>query len=65
MRRRPTLFRERDLARAIRVATKEGLNIGRIAIDTTGRIEIVTAIAKGGELASSAKEGNEWDGVES
>ncbi|MGJ4961589.1 hypothetical protein [Bradyrhizobium sp. HKCCYLRH3061] len=40
--RRPLVFRERDITRAIAGALKAGLSVQRTEIDVTGRIVIVT-----------------------
>jgi hypothetical protein len=40
---RPGSFRQADLARVLRTAVKEGVEIGRIEIDASGKI-VVTAL---------------------
>lgn len=39
------LFRERDLARAIRVAQASGLTIGEVRIEADGSIKVITTPA--------------------
>jgi hypothetical protein len=36
-------FTERDVSRAIRAATKAGVQVGRVVIDTAGNIFVVAA----------------------
>lgn len=45
MSKRRQLFRERDLARAIKVAQGCGLNIGEVRIDADGSIKVTTTPA--------------------
>jgi hypothetical protein len=60
MARAPSIFRQRDVTRAIKATKAAGVDISRIEIAKDGRIVIVTAsdIAQTG-----AEEGNEWDRV--
>ena len=60
MTRAPSIFRQRDLTKAIRGATKAGVNIARIEIARDGKIVIITP-ADPTQLG--AKEENEWDRV--
>jgi hypothetical protein len=58
MTRVPSSFRQQDLTKAIRGATKAGVNIAKIEIAKDGRIVIITAP----EVAQlGADEENEWD----
>jgi hypothetical protein len=41
MPRRPSTFKQRDVTRAVKAVTAAGVDIGRIEIDTTGKIVIV------------------------
>ena len=45
MTRRPAVFRQIDLTRALRAARAAGLNVGEVAIDADGRIVIKSAAA--------------------
>jgi hypothetical protein len=58
MTRGPSIFRQQDITKAIKGATKAGVNIGRIEIAKDGRIVIITAT----EAAQIERgEDNEWD----
>ena len=60
MTRAPSIFRQQDVTKAIKGATKAGVNIARIEIVKDGRIVIITATEAawiGGE------EENSWDRV--
>jgi hypothetical protein len=37
------LFTERDVSRAIRAASKAGVQVGRVVVDTTGNIVVIAA----------------------
>lgn len=43
MSNRPAPFRQADLACALKAAVAAGLDVGRVEIDPTGKIVIVTA----------------------
>jgi hypothetical protein len=60
MTRAPSVFRQQDLTKAIRGATKAGVNIARIEIARDGKIVIITAT----EAARiGGGEENSWDPV--
>jgi hypothetical protein len=60
MARAPSIFRQQDVTKAIKGATKAGVNIARIEIARDGRIVIITAT----EAAQvGAGEENSWDRV--
>lgn len=40
---RPAPFRQADLSRALKAAASAGLDVGRVEIDPSGKIVIVTA----------------------
>jgi hypothetical protein len=58
--RRPLIFRERDIKRAIAGHMKAGLSVKRTEIDASGRIVIVT----GQPEQTSITPENEWDTVQ-
>jgi hypothetical protein len=60
MTRAPSIFRQQDLTKAIRGATKAGVNIARIEIAKDGRIVIITSADA---VQIGAEEENEWDRV--
>ena len=47
MARRPSLFKERDVARATRAVMAAGLNVARVEIEKDGRIVVVPGKANG------------------
>lgn len=55
--RKPLIFRERDVTRAITAYRKAGLPVARVEIDSAGRI-IVASNAEPSDVAP-----NEWDDV--
>jgi hypothetical protein len=57
--RKPLVFRERDIARAIAGHLKAGLSVARVEIDASGRIVVVTGNAESSGVALN----NEWDDV--
>jgi len=60
MTRAPSIFRQQDVTKAIRGATKAGVNIARIEIARDGMIVIITAT----EAARiGGGEENSWDRV--
>jgi hypothetical protein len=58
MPRRPSTFKQRDVTRAVKAVTAAGVDIGRIEIDTTGKIVIVP-----GKPEEGGAKGNDWDTV--
>jgi hypothetical protein len=59
MTRAPSTFRQQDITKAVKGATKAGMNIARIEIAKDGRIVIITAAEATGQVESG--EENEWD----
>jgi len=57
MPRGKVLFKERDLARAIRAAAKSGAPLQRVEIDREGRIVIIVGAPQEREKPGE----NEWD----
>lgn len=53
---KPALFREKDLARAMKVATEQGLQIGSVRIEPDGAIVLHTATG-----APISKDRGGWD----
>lgn len=51
----PARFKEADVVRAVRGATKAGMRVGRVEIDPNGKIVILS------ESIAPAVERNEWD----
>jgi hypothetical protein len=62
MSRRPSTFRQRDVAAAIKAAKAAGCEVARIEVDKDGRI---TLILSNGKEQPSGKIGcdNEWDAI--
>jgi hypothetical protein len=58
--RRPSMFRQTDLTRALKGARAAGIEISRVEIDRDGRIVVVVAKR---EKDSGIVEYNEWDAV--
>ena len=48
-------FKESDVVRAIRGATKAGMRVGRVEIDPNGKIVVLS------EVASPQAQRNAWD----
>jgi hypothetical protein len=59
MSRRPGLFRQSDLVRALRAARAAGVEVDRVEIDRDGKLVIVVA----GKAAKEPPGSNEWDEV--
>lgn len=60
MSRRPSTFRQRDVARLVKAATGAGLKVSGVRVDVkTGMIEVVT----GDSPAQDSSELNEWDSL--
>jgi hypothetical protein len=59
--RRPSIFRQQDVTKAVKAVTAAGVHIARVEIDKTGKIAIITAEAPDGR--GEAREANEWDRV--
>lgn len=55
MPRRPSVFRERDVRRAVKAVAKAGLPVARIEIDKDGKIAVI--VGKPEELAGNSS----WD----
>ena len=57
--RRPCVFRQRDVTKAVRAVAAAGVQIDRVEVDKTGKIVIVT----GKDLGDSSNNSpaNEWD----
>jgi hypothetical protein len=57
--RRPCVFKQRDVTKAVKAVAAAGVCVERVEIDRAGKIIIVTA-AKPMESTGSASR-NEWD----
>ena len=55
---RPSLFKETDVARAVRATRNAGLDIGCVEIGKDGKISIVPK-----EATKDDRSANEWDGA--
>ena len=53
----PARFMKEDLARAVAGGTKGGMRVGRVEIDPSGKIVLLS------ERAAPAGDPNPWDGV--
>lgn len=55
-------FKQRDVTRALKATVKAGIAVGRVEIDTDGKIVIVTTRSDNAGSGQKA-ELNEWHGV--
>jgi hypothetical protein len=58
--KRPQIFKQTDLLRAIRTSQKAGLSIARVEIDRDGKIRVVVGEGRG---KNDNAEENPWDTV--
>jgi hypothetical protein len=58
----PSTFRQSDLARALRAASKAGIQIERFEVDRDGKIVVFAGGAAAAE-DNSGTNSNEWDAV--
>jgi hypothetical protein len=64
MSRRPFIFRQRDVTRAVKAVAAAGLHIAGVKIDAQkGAIEIVTGDEGAQDSTVPVQEGNEWDRI--
>jgi hypothetical protein len=62
MSRRPCIFKQRDVTKAVKAVIRAGLQVCLVRIDPQGKIEVVTN--KQEEQSScEASGGNEWDRI--
>jgi hypothetical protein len=58
--RAPSVFKQRDLTKAVKAMLAAGVDIARVEIDRAGTIRIITMKA---EPNGQGREENEWDDV--
>jgi len=63
MSRRPNIFRQRDVMRAVKAVTAAGLHVVGVKIGRQGEIEVVTSESAVQDSAPLAREENEWDRI--
>lgn len=61
MGRRPSTFRQSDLTRAIEAVKAAGESVGRVEVDSSGKIVVIIGAPSGQESKSAAAKG--WDNV--
>jgi hypothetical protein len=61
MSRRPCVFRQRDMTRAVKGVTAAGVTVAKVQVDKDGKIVVVVGAASQNPLSSPG--GNEWDRV--
>lgn len=54
--RRPCIFRQRDITKAVRGAVAAGVRVAKVEVDKDGRIVVVV-----GEPDKTEPDRNEWD----
>ena len=60
MTRALSTFRQRDVTKAVKAVAAAGVDIGRVEIDSTGKITIIAGSASQPEQGRGA---NEWDRI--
>jgi hypothetical protein len=61
MSRRPCVFRQRDMTRAVKGVTAAGVTVAKVQVDKDGKIVVVVGEPRQNSVSSI--EGNEWDRV--
>jgi hypothetical protein len=61
MSRRPCVFRQRDVTRAVKAVTAAGVAVAKVEVDRDGKIVVVVGEPSQNPLTSNG--GNEWDRV--
>jgi hypothetical protein len=59
MRRAKLKFKETEMSRAIRAASKAGVRISRVEVDANGKISVVAARPGEGEFCRGGRENEE------
>jgi hypothetical protein len=62
MTRALSMFRQRDVTKAVKAVAAAGVDIARVEIDSTGKITIITASASAAR-PEQGRRTNEWDRI--
>jgi hypothetical protein len=61
MSRRPCIFRQRDVTRAVKAVAAAGATVAKVEVDKDGKIVVV--VGEPSQNPPSSTGGNEWDRV--
>jgi hypothetical protein len=61
MSRRPCVFRQRDVTKAVKAVTAAGVAVAQVEVDRDGKIVVVVGERSQNPLSSNG--GNEWDRI--
>jgi hypothetical protein len=61
MSRRPCVFRQRDVTKAVKAVVAAGVAVAKVEVDKDGKIVVVVGEPSQNPLSSTG--GNEWDRV--
>ena len=59
--RRPCVFRQRDVTRAVKAVAAAGVTVAKVEVDKDGKIVVVVGEPSQNRLSTTG--GNEWDRV--